>query len=509
MADLTSKEASQSVKISGANASGEESNYVESTPAGGIHTNLRNSAGTEVGTNANPIQFVPASKVSTLNSTSTPLAGDGVFTGTWEDVIGAATITLSVFTSHASAALGLQFQTSSDGINWDDGDSFTIAAMVPGGAKVFSFGVTTRYFRIIYTNGATLQTAFRLQTILHYVSPKSSSHRVDDSIVDEDDAELTKSVLTGKSITSGEYKNVSIDDQGRILTSDLSSIISPLPSIRVVERRVLAASGVYAFTQTISQDTAIKEFTFGGRGPGEGMFGRYISADNEFIPGGDFESSLDVALWTNTGAGDGALLVPTFSTAQANTGSGSVSLGPATRSDGNHYPEITYTWPTPISMDVWRYVTASFYNFPPTGGAVTRTISIRLTDTGGNIRSYSVSGLTNAAPFNALGWINITGEIRIPTSQVGTTFDINNIVSISLRMQDSGNKSYTAIYWDTVKLIGSIDVIQKIYTNGSTVPLRFDPVVLFTSGEVMYVALRNNDTISREFQVTVAGVDTT
>lgn len=505
MADASEKNTSSSTKITGANASGTESNYVEATAAGGLHTNLRSADGTELGTNSNPIQAIPATRLSTLNSTSTPLAGGAAFTGTWENVLGVSTITLSVFTSHASAASGLQFQTSSDGVNWDNGDEFTISAMAPGGAKVFSFGVTAQYFRVVYTNGPTLQTAFRLQTILHYAATKSSSHRVDAAIVDEDDAELTKSVITGKAYISGEYKNVLTDEFGRLLVSDLS----PVPSISVVERRVLASEGVYAFTRTITQDTAIKEMTFGGRGAGEGMFGKYVAATEEFVPNGNFESPAEVSQWISTGLGDGLALVPTYSTAQAFTGTGSLSLGPATRSDANHYPQVTYTWPTPQSMDSWRYVRAKFYNFAPTGGAVTRTISIRLTDVNGVVRVYSVSGLTNAAPFNANGWIEILGEIRIPTSQVGTSFDINNVASISLRMQDSGNKSYTAIYWDSVMLVGAVDVYQKIYTNGNTIQLNFDPVHLFSAGEVMYLALRNNDTTSKEFQITVAGVDIT
>lgn len=450
-----------------------------------------------------------SSKVSTLNSTSVPLLAGATFTGTWEECINFSTITISIFTSHISATNGFKYQTSTDGTNWDDGDLYTIPVTTSGNAKIYSFGVTSRYYRVIYENGGTNQTEFRLQTILHSSAIKNSSHRVNDGITDEDDTELVKSVITGKSSISGAYTNVATDDDGRLLISGQSELLSPLPSIKIVDRRVLAASGVYAFTENITQNTAIKEFTFGGRGPGEGMFGRYDAATETFVPGGDFESSGDVSMWSNTGNGDGALLTLTYSTDQAFTGTGSLKLGPATRSDANHYPEITYTWSTPQSLDSWRYVTARFYNFAPAGGAVTRTISIRLTDNAGNIRIYSVAGLTNAAPFNSNQWIQILGEIRIPTSQIGTTFDINNVVSISLRMQDSGNKTYTAIYWDTVKLAGEIEIFQKIYTNGNTIPLTFDPIIPFEAGEVMYLALRNNDTTSKEYQITVAGVDLT
>lgn len=469
-------------------------------------TKLRGLNGTAIGNDGDRlnVQNLP-SKISILNSTSTPLSGAGVFTGTWEDCLKYSTITVSIFTSHNSALNGLQFQTSTDGVNWDDGDSFTLSAMSPGGAKVFSFGVTSQYFRIVYTNGATLQTGFRLQTILHYNAIKNSSHRIVDSVVDDDDAELVKSIITGKSELSGDYKNVATDDDGRLLISGQSELLSPLPSIKVVERRVLAPGGVYALTTNITQDTAIKEFTFGGRGPGEGMFGRYVASDTLTVPGGGFNSSGDVALWSSTGTEVLLGGTPAYSTLQAFEGTGSVQLQ-FDDSDSNHIVEISYTWSTPQSMDVWRYVNAKFYNSPPGGGAVTRTISIVLTDNATNKRFYSVSGLTNVAPFNAAGWIDVLGEIRIPSSQTGSTFDINNVTQISLRLVDSGNKAGT-VYWDIVKLVGSLDVVQKIYTNGNTIPLNFDPIVPFDTGEVMYLALRNNDTVAREFQITVAGVD--
>ncbi len=294
----------------------------------------------------------------------------------------------------------------------------------------------------------------------------------------------------------------------QVVTSNV--ILTPLPSIKVTERRVLTASAAYAVTSTMAQKTAFKQFIFGGRGAGEGTFGRYVAATEAYVPGGNFESSGDVSLWTNSGLGDGSALVLTYSTAQAFTGTGSLRLGPANKSDANHYPEITYTWSTPQSVDGWRYISAQFRNEAPAGGAVTRTISIRLTDNLGNTRTYSVSGLTNAAPFNTTGWINILGEIQNPTSQTGTTFDSNNVVSVSLRMQDSGNKAYTAIYWDTVKFVGAIEVIQKIYTSsGNTISIAFDPVVIFTAGQVAYLSIKSNDAASREFQITVAGVDAT
>lgn len=112
-----------------------------------------------------------------------------------------------------SAAGGLKVHWSTDGVSYDDTDFFTIMANEP---KQFSFGVTSKYVHIEYTNGTVLQTLFRLQTMLHRSAPKPSSHRVDDIIVSEDDAELTKSVLTAKT-PDGSYRNIGATQGGVLL----------------------------------------------------------------------------------------------------------------------------------------------------------------------------------------------------------------------------------------------------------------------------------------------------
>jgi len=77
MADLKEKKASQAVKVVGSNSTGTEDTYVEATTAGGFHTNLRNSAGTEIATAANPARVdptgttaQPASQAGTWNITN-------------------------------------------------------------------------------------------------------------------------------------------------------------------------------------------------------------------------------------------------------------------------------------------------------------------------------------------------------------------------------------------------------------------------------------------------------
>jgi hypothetical protein len=293
-----------------------------------------------------------------------------------------------------------------------------------------------------------------------------------------------------------------------IYTNGAATVFSPLPSLKVVRRAIVPAGITNLYTENIVKKTAIREFTFGGRRVGEGILGKYFENNQLLVPGGNFNSPADVALWTNTGNGDGSSLILSYSTVQAFEGTGSLRLGPATKSDANHFPEISYFYPTPISLDSWRYVTARFYNNPASGGSVTRTISIRLLDSSGRVAIYSISGPTTAAPFNTAGWIQILGQLITPTS-IAADFDMNSISRISLRMQDSGNKSYTAIYWDNVFYYGEIDIIQKIYSNGPSIRFPFDPIVQFDVGDVIYLAIKSNDVAAAEFQITAAGVDIT
>jgi hypothetical protein len=102
--------------------------------------------------------------VSTANSSAVALGGGAVFTGTSEDVSSYGAILVAVFSDQASATGGLSFQFSSDGTNWDHTRAVTIAASA---GMLFSLSPNAKFFRIVYTNGATPQGSFRLQTIYH------------------------------------------------------------------------------------------------------------------------------------------------------------------------------------------------------------------------------------------------------------------------------------------------------------------------------------------------------
>jgi hypothetical protein len=137
---------------------------------------------------------VPDNVTSTANSSTANLAGAAVFTGTSEDTTDYALIQVSVFSSHASATDGLSLQQSSDGTNWDITDVYTVAATT---AKLISIQPGAKFFRLVYTNGGTLTTSLRIQTLYKVLPSKGSSQRPADATSNENDFEQISAFLHG------------------------------------------------------------------------------------------------------------------------------------------------------------------------------------------------------------------------------------------------------------------------------------------------------------------------
>lgn len=153
--------------------------------------------------------------VNASNSSATPLSGGATFTGEWVETKYYTNVSIMVSSDVSSASDGLVFQQSIDAVNIDDTDSFTIEA---GAKKQFTFGITSKYARVVYTNGVSDQSEFGLQFMFHKGSPKPSSHRIQDNIVDEDDAELVKSILSARK-PNGDYTNIEATAAGNLKNS--------------------------------------------------------------------------------------------------------------------------------------------------------------------------------------------------------------------------------------------------------------------------------------------------
>jgi len=269
--------------------------------------------------------------------------------------------------------------------------------------------------------------------------------------------------------------------------------------------KVVGTGATNVTTFTIAANVALNDFHFGGRGIGQASIFIYDAAATQFIPGGGFNSIANVALWTNAGIGSSSGLTWAYSTAQAFEGTGSATVT-FTQSDVNNFPAIKYTFSSATDFTAWRYINARAFVTVATGGVQSRTISIILTDTAGATRTYSVVGTTTTAPFSTAQWVQILGEIEAPTSETGV-FDDGSVASMTLKLQDGGNKS-GSIFWDDVKFISSQNFLETIYTSANmSTEFVFRPSRMITAGQVLGISIKNNDAASKEFTSSVSGIE--
>jgi len=158
------------------------------------------------------IETIENGLVSLDNSTNTPLGISGVFPGDWEDTLNYNVIIIGVTADQSSAVDGLEVQWSDDGVTVIQDDKFTIFV---NSGKVYTFSPANRFVRVRYTNGVLAQTLFNIQTVLKKGGFKPSSHRLKDSVIGDDDAELVKSVITGEN-PSNIFTNVKVNDESAL-----------------------------------------------------------------------------------------------------------------------------------------------------------------------------------------------------------------------------------------------------------------------------------------------------
>jgi len=161
------------------------------------------------------LKVVLDGKVCEPNSSTELLDASESFVGEAQSILDYGIIFVSVYADADSATDGLQVQQSVDGDNWEHVDKYTIEA---NHAKTFSVQPHCEYLRVVYNNGATAQTEFRLSTVLKKTNSLPSSHRLSDAIVDDDDGQLTISVIKGRN-PSGDYVDFASTMQGNFKIS--------------------------------------------------------------------------------------------------------------------------------------------------------------------------------------------------------------------------------------------------------------------------------------------------
>ncbi len=157
--------------------------------------------------------------IDSNNSTTTPLGAGAVFTGTGTDVTAYNSVTIQLFADVDSAADGMSFQFSPDNVNWDEQNDYNLEVSISQ-TRRFQFPVTAQYFRVVYTNGGSAQTAFRVQTIFHTSDVLTSIHRLDTGLTNDRSVTVTKSVIAGEtSAGGGAFVNVKVAPSGSLETN--------------------------------------------------------------------------------------------------------------------------------------------------------------------------------------------------------------------------------------------------------------------------------------------------
>ena len=125
----------------------------------------------------------------TGNSSIIPLGSAGVFTGTGEDVSEYSEIT--VFAS-SDVVGSLSMELSVDGVNWDR--KVPVAVGGPTNGTSHTVTVVSRFFRVVYTNGAAAQAHLRLQTIYHPNKSNGLTARKDELVTESTDVRMIRVV---------------------------------------------------------------------------------------------------------------------------------------------------------------------------------------------------------------------------------------------------------------------------------------------------------------------------
>lgn len=217
---------------------------------------------TIINTTANPIPIKPFAVISTVNSTSTPLAGNATFTGTGEDVKDYGVISIAIYSSHISSTNGLEFQFSPNNTNWYTTDNYSYSSTAT--VKNYSLAPVARYFRVKYTNGATLQTSFFIETSYRQTYVKPSSHRILDSISLQDDSEIVSAVLMARNntdvftdvhVTNGGNLKVSIEETNGSTDFATQTTLSAINN--KLNSQVVSSSTVTTVNASVSDTTLL------------------------------------------------------------------------------------------------------------------------------------------------------------------------------------------------------------------------------------------------------------
>lgn len=205
-----------------------------------------------------------ANIIDTNNSTISALNAGVTFTGTGTDITGFNMIQVQVFSNVASATNGFQIQFSTNGTNWDEITQRTY--YTTGSGESYWFSPRGQYFRIVYTNGVTNQTTFRLKTILKRNQFPGGSVPVTDPVGRTNHGIIVRSIGIGKvqgSDSSSDFRDIRVTPVGHTIVEETTRLIGVLFSSSTdtyfwttANNGAASAAGVATGFATITSGTA-------------------------------------------------------------------------------------------------------------------------------------------------------------------------------------------------------------------------------------------------------------
>jgi hypothetical protein len=160
--------------------------------------------------------------VDSGNSTTATLTSGSTFTGTGHTTLGYAFIQVIVYSDQNSATLGVQIQFSPDNVTWNDSSewTFTAGGSSPNNGQTYGAAARAQYYRIVYTNGSTNQTVFKLNTVLKNHSTAGDMVTMSTVPNSTNHALLSKSSIVGLTTGGGGgFVDVKVNPSGSLTTA--------------------------------------------------------------------------------------------------------------------------------------------------------------------------------------------------------------------------------------------------------------------------------------------------
>lgn len=245
-----------------------DATYTEATTSGTIAGVVRNDVLAPLADTNNEIAPLQVDSLGSLwttaspnlvdsgNSTTTPLGNGATFVGDGVDTLRSPGITIQLFADQDSAANGMRFEFSTDNSNWDISKQFDYVANT---GREFQFTAVPQYFRVVFVNGTTPQSAIRIQTVLHRNTiPSTTIHRLDDPLAPDRSAQVVKaSIMAQRDGGSDAFIPVNATNGGNLKVS-VEEVDSPLPTIAKPDSSVVYYSGtaytVKRFNEVVTTD---------------------------------------------------------------------------------------------------------------------------------------------------------------------------------------------------------------------------------------------------------------